>query len=128
MSDRTADPSIELVSIRWERVQVIVEARCPPGATIDPDSLVLRLADRGTRFPPTHATMSDARLTLRYNVMNGPGLDPLEPGRWTLTARLSIAPGAIDPRTSTGAFQLTDRLFTVSPIVDTHAGTLSFVV
>src|SRR3954453_17410816 len=115
MSDRTADPSIELVSIPRERAQVIVEARCPPGATIDPDSLVLRLADRGTRFPPTHATMSDDRLTLPFNVINRPGLHPLAPGRWTLTALLSIAPGATDPLISPGAFQLTDRLFTVSP-------------
>ena len=128
MSDPSPEASIELASIRWERVQVIIEARPAPGATIDPHRLALRETGRGTTFAPTHATIADDRLTLRFNVMNGPDLDPLEPGRWTLDAWVTAAPGAIDRTTSTGTFQLTDRLFTVTPVVDAGAGTLSFDV
>src|SRR3954454_15734952 len=127
MSDRPTDDRIVLDSIRWERVQVIVEARADPAAVFDPRSFELRRASGGSRFPPTHATTDDGRIQLRYNVMNGPGLDPIEAGRWTLGLAVSGAgAGAIDPVTSAGEFQLVDRLLTVTPVLDTHAGTLSF--
>jgi len=128
MADRTQEAAIELVSIRWERVQVIVDARAAPGAAIDPAAFELRLAGRGTTFPPTHQAIEGDRLTLRYNVMNGPGLDPLEPGHWTLGARVTAVPDALDPQTSVGTFQLVDRLFTVAPSVDAGAGILAFDV
>src|SRR6478736_9494008 len=72
MSDSTPDAGIELVSIRWVRVQVIIDARVAPGTAIDPGSFDLRLSGHATRFPPTHATIEDGRVSLRYNVMNGP--------------------------------------------------------
>ncbi|MFL5673033.1 MAG: hypothetical protein ACJ77C_13185, partial [Chloroflexota bacterium] len=128
MSDRPSDTPIELVSIHWVRVQVIVEGRLAGGIALDPSSFDLRLAGRDTRFPPTHADVEDARITLRYNVMNGPGLDPMSAGRWTLAARVVGGDQAIDPVASTGAFQLADRLFTVRPIHDESRGTLSFDV
>ncbi|MFL5723237.1 MAG: CDP-glycerol glycerophosphotransferase family protein [Chloroflexota bacterium] len=128
MSDRPSDTPIELVSIHWVRVQVIVEGRLAGGIALDPSSFDLRLAGRDTRFPPTHADVEDGRITLRYNVMNGPGLDPMSAGRWTLAARVVGGDEAIDPVASTGAFQLADRLFTVRPIHDESRGTLSFDV
>src|SRR4051794_37962336 len=127
MSDRPTDDRIVLDSIRWERVQVIVEARADPAAVFDPRSFELRRASGGSRFPPTHASTENGRILLRYNVMNGPGLDPIEAGRWTLGLAVSgAAAGAIDPVTSAGEFQLVDRLLTVTPVLDPDAGTLSF--
>jgi CDP-ribitol ribitolphosphotransferase len=126
MSDSTPDAGIELVSIRWVRVQVIIDTRVAPGTAIDPRSFDLQLSGHATRFPPTHATIEDGRVSLRYNVMNGPNLDPMEPGRWTLGARVSGGNEAIDPVASTGSFQLVDRLFTVRPVFDASAGRLSF--
>lgn len=123
-----AEASFELVSIRWERVQVIVDARSAPGTAIDPDRLVLRLAGRGTTFAPTHATVEGDRVTLHFNVMNGPDLDPLEPGRWTLAARVTAAPGAVDAEASSASFQLVDRLYEVTPVIDAVARSLSFQV
>jgi CDP-ribitol ribitolphosphotransferase len=128
MPDRSTDTAIELVSIHWVRVQVIVEARLEPGISVAPGSFDLRLAGHQTRFPPTHADVEDGRIILRYNVMNGPGLDPMSAGRWTLASRLAGGATAIDPVTSTGAFQLADRLFTVRPTYDADTGLLSFDV
>jgi CDP-ribitol ribitolphosphotransferase len=126
MSDSTPDTGFELVSIRWVRVQVTIDARVAPGTAIDPDSFDLRLAGHDTRFPPTHATIEDGRVALRYNVMTGPNNDPLEAGRWTLGARMSGGAEAIDPVASRGSFQLVDRLFTVRPEFDASTGSLSF--
>ena len=128
MADRTLEVSIELVSIRWVRVQVIIDARLVPGAAIDPGHLHLHLAGGATTFPPTHSDIADDRLTLRFNVMNGPGQDPLVPGRWTLGARVTVRPDIVDPATSTAEFQLIDGLFAVTPVFDVAAGSLSFDV
>jgi CDP-ribitol ribitolphosphotransferase len=128
MADRTREASIELISVRWVRVQVIVDARLAPGAAIDPDQLHLHLVGDGASFPPTHMDLEDNRLTLRFNVMNGPGQDPLKPGRWTLRARVTGLPDAPATTTAVREFQLVDRLFTVMPVFDALAGSLSFVV
>ena len=76
------DPAIEVASVRWERVQLIVEARTISGP---PDTTRLRLvADVGGEpMAPTRATVDGNGLTIRFN-LDGPGLQPLAPGRWTL--------------------------------------------
>ena len=92
---RAREPAIEVASIRWERVQLIVEARVPAGVTLDPACLdLLPDAAGGEPMPPTRATIDGDRLTVRFNVLVGPGLEPLEAGRWTLGAPVVAAPGA----------------------------------
>ncbi len=79
-------PGPDLVPIRWECVQLIIEGRIRRGATIAPGVPDLRYAITGFRMPPTHATIEGARVRFRHNVIRGPGQQPLEPGHWVLGA------------------------------------------
>lgn len=130
-------PGLDLVSIRWERVQLILETRIPPGAEPDPANLELGQRGASGRMPPTRTTTDDDRLTLRYNVMVGPGLTPLAPGRWELGVPVSSesAPG-LDPASAARVFALQVGRYTVTPAVepgdaagpDRQSGTLAFEV
>ena len=51
------DPAIEVASVRWERVQLIVEARTVPGTPVDPASLRLVPDGGGEPMAPTRATI-----------------------------------------------------------------------
>ena len=84
------DPGIALVSIRWERVQLILEARIAPGTEIDPAGLRLEPLGGGDAMAPTWSTVDGDRVTVRYNVMVGPGLSPLAAGRWTLRSQVAV--------------------------------------
>ena len=111
------DPSIALVSIRWERVQLILEARIAAGTEVDPDRLALVPVGGGEAMPPTRTTVDGDRLTARFNVMVGPGLAPLAVGRWTLRSQVALdEPAAADPSTAAGIFPLTTGLYTVVPV------------
>ena len=93
------DPSIALVSIRWERVQLILEARIAAGTEIDPARLALVPLGGGEAMLPTRTTVDGDRLTARFNVMVGPGLAPLAVGRWTLRSQVVAGrPGRRRPR------------------------------
>ena len=68
MPAATEDPAIELESIRWERVQLILEARVIPGAAVDPATLGLTRSDggdggAGETMAPTGATIDGQRVT-----------------------------------------------------------------
>ena len=80
--------------IRWERVQLILDARVPAGAAVDPaDARARRATAAGGRAdgrrptPPSTAIAS----TIRFNVMQGPGSAARRPGRWTLR-RSAVVP------------------------------------
>lgn len=62
MDDRTRESAIEVVSIRWERIQLLLEVRPAAGTELDPAGLLLRqVGGRGT-LPPTRASRDgDAR-------------------------------------------------------------------
>ena len=125
MASRTSAPEIELLSIRWERVQLILEARLVSVSSFDPLEFELVRADDGQRMPPTRATITDDRLTARFNVMNGPDRQPLAAGTWALDALLvSDGRGAPDPLTEEGIFPLGRRTYRVSPRLDVAAGIL----
>ena len=110
------DPGIALVSIRWERVQLILDARVAPGTEIDPAGLCLEPFGGGEAMAPTRTAVDGERLTIRYNVMVGPGLAPLGSGRWTLRSQVAIDdPRAMDPETASGVFPLATGLYTVAP-------------
>ena len=110
------DPSIALVAIRWERVQLILEARIGVGTEVDPARLALVPLGGGEAMPPTRTTLDGDGLTIRFNVMVGPGLAPLATGRWTLRSQVSLDdPAAADPTTAAGVFPLTNGLYTVAP-------------
>ena len=127
MDARTPGPAIEVISIRWERVQLILEARILPGATVDPAGLELAKVGGPEAMAPTHVATAGDRLTLRYNAILGPGQQPLEPGRWRLRAGVSSAlAGSDDP--PIGDFPLRQGLYRVRPGLDGDANTLALDV
>ncbi len=110
------DPWIALVSIHWERVQLVLDARIAPGTKVDPAGLSLEPPGGGEATAPTRTTVDGDSLTVRYNVMVGPGLAPLGPGRWTLRAPVAIPDArTVDPERASGVFPLTTGLYTVTP-------------
>lgn len=123
------DPAIEVASVRWERVQLIVEARTAPGIAIDPARLQLIPEAGGEPMPPTRATVAGDRLTIRFNVLVGPGLAPLAPGRWTLgtpvTGGPSMAAADSEVLAGVGTFALEHGSQRVTPGIDATARRLT---
>jgi CDP-ribitol ribitolphosphotransferase len=123
----SGEPAIEVVSVRWERVQLIVDARTPPGTTIDPSRIVLLPDGGGEPMAPTRLTVSGGDVTIRFNVLLGPGLKPLVPGRWKLGVPV-IAGDDTGPTPAlvpgTGTFTLEQGAQGVTPTIDTAAGRL----
>lgn len=123
------DPAIEVASVRWERVQLIVEAHNVSGGPIDTARIRLLPGGAGEPMAPTRATVDGDRLTLRFNVLVGPGLEPLAPGRWTLDMPITVAPaptGAVSP--GVGTFALERGTERVTPRVDPNARRLTLDV
>ena len=126
MPTATEDPTTVLEAIRWERVQVILETRVTPGAPVDAAKLGLTRAGGGAAetMAPTHATVDGDHVTIRFNVMVGPGLQPLSAGRWTLGLPVALSgPAVLDPGTSVGVFPLVRGLYTVTPVLEPGATT-----
>jgi CDP-ribitol ribitolphosphotransferase / teichoic acid ribitol-phosphate polymerase len=123
MEDRIQGPVIDVVAVRWERIGLVIEARPVAGAPVDPASLrLVHAAGRGS-VPLTHVDAGDGRLDLRINVMQGPDLQPLAPGRWRLVAGEPGRPVSVgDPSTIAGptaaaAFRLRRGVFRAAPAV-----------
>ncbi len=145
-------PRIDLLTLAWERVQWVIEARATraaDGATAsaaasDPAAYRLRhedVAPAGTgllEMAPTHATREGDHIRLRFNVMQGPGQIPLAPGRWRLvrngtadsaaTPVVIADPGSVDPARDAGAFTLDRGEFRAVPSVDPGDGSMSLQV
>jgi CDP-ribitol ribitolphosphotransferase len=92
-------PAGRVVSVHWERIQVIVRLRPATPGGIDPATArIQREDDPGTAVSATRAWLDGEDLVIRCNVMQGPGRVPLAAGRWELAAA--------DPDGSSGAIQL----------------------
>ncbi len=78
---RTGVTDVELLSLGWRRIQVLLRVRAPEG--FDVDRLSLRHAS-GVAVPVTGWEADDDAVTLRFNVMQGPRRKPLRTGRWEL--------------------------------------------
>ena len=138
MEGRTGEPAIEVVSIRWERIQLHVDARPAPGTAIDPGGLRFRKVGGRAGLPPTNASLEGGLLRLRINVMQGPDLQPLEPGRWQLHARRgpgsTLVPVRVVDRSAIQsdrdgmAFQLRGGIFRVTPVVAAEDGSFAIDV
>jgi CDP-ribitol ribitolphosphotransferase len=129
------DPAIEVASVRWERVQLIVEARTSPGISIDPTRQRLVPDAGGEPMPPTRATADGDRLTLRFNVLVGPGLKPMAAGRWTLGTPVTAAksrdkgdPAGTMVLPGAGTFTLEHGALRVTPDIDATARRLTIDV
>jgi len=78
--------AIDLVSITWRRIQVLLRCRAS-GTTVDLGQLRLhRDGASGPDAAPAGWEREGDDIVLRFNVMQGPGQVPLEPGRWRLIA------------------------------------------
>ena len=80
---RTGAPDLDLISVGWRRIQVLLRVRSADPA-FDPARLRLRHAQHGTAIPLAGWEVEDDATVLRVNVMQGPGGQPLGPGRWEL--------------------------------------------
>ena len=80
----------ELLSLEWERIQLVCRLRTDGTAPVS--TAVLRLdraegadrADGPETMRPTRVDIGEADATLRFNVMLGPDQQPLRAGRWIL--------------------------------------------
>jgi CDP-ribitol ribitolphosphotransferase len=115
---RPADPALEIVSLHWERVQVVIRARRGPfDLALGRQLRLERLDGDDPAMPPTRAWLEVDDLLLRFNVMQGPGQDPLRTGHWTLTigdadgrgrgtpVRITD-PRVVDPARDAGIFEI----------------------
>lgn len=88
-----ADPPVDLVSLHWERIQVIVRLRPASPGALDPAAVRLQRADdRTTVMPATRAWSMGDDVFARFNVMLGPGSEPLESGTWVVSVRDAHGP------------------------------------
>ena len=129
MHVRPSRPALAIASIRWERIQLLVDARSVPGGELTADRLRLDRIDGPDRVAPTEAALNGDLLRLRFNVMQGPGLQPLASGRWRLAATapgdpdgpavpLSIEiPAPVDSVRDGATFRLRSGVYAVTPVV-----------
>jgi CDP-ribitol ribitolphosphotransferase / teichoic acid ribitol-phosphate polymerase len=115
---------IELEGIHWERVQMVIEGRITGDAEPDPDDIAMVHGSDGVRMAATRATVADGRLNARFNVMTGPGLQPMATGPWSLDGRV-VAATSLDLEASVGIFPLGRRTYTVTPHLDAATERLS---
>jgi CDP-glycerol glycerophosphotransferase (TagB/SpsB family) len=135
MHDRTQEPAVDIVSVHWERIQLVLELRPAAGVELDSDGLRLQQVGGPGNLPPTCVSLDGDIVRVRINVMQGPDLQPLEPGRWQLTGRSrpdgshvplrASDPGALLGESAAAAFRLRDGIFRAGPVVDAEDGSLA---
>ena len=122
----SSDRGPELISLEWLRVQLIV--RIDPGGSRSLDPSFLRLArPDGPAVPPTRVSRAGTTVCVRFNLIQGPGQQPLEEGRWTL-AHVSEGgtavplelrfPTEFDPAHAPLEIPLGPRTYVVTPSLD----------
>jgi CDP-glycerol glycerophosphotransferase (TagB/SpsB family) len=113
---------VSLESVTWLRVQLIVRICIePPGADLaDPGLVPVGRATPIVR-PVAHAREQDG-IVLRFNVMQGPNLDPLAAGTWLLTSGgrpIELTARADVPASlAAGTFDIPQGTYRVAPEVD----------
>ncbi len=86
-----------LVSLRWERIQVVVRLAPASPGSLSPSALRLqRSDDPAIGMPATRAWSSDGDILARFNVMQGPAGVPLESGRWILATDVVGPPDGLE--------------------------------
>jgi CDP-ribitol ribitolphosphotransferase len=132
-------PAVDILSLEWTRVQVTITVRPVSGPPLDPAAF--RLERGGSSRPamaPTHGEARDGGLALRFNVMQGPGQVPLEPGDWRLvlatpgrrhgTPVVVADQGPLDPARDAAAFTVARGEYRVVPRVDPGSRSLTLAI
>ncbi|HYH93721.1 MAG TPA: CDP-glycerol glycerophosphotransferase family protein [Candidatus Saccharimonadales bacterium] len=137
----TGPSPLRITELRWERVQLVIRVATAGGSV--PDGLRLRRRgghDDEWMTPTSVRPAGDGPEQLvRFNVMQGPGLMPLEPGEWVLeTGDLSGSRGiptqvviddpSLRPVDVVGRFELTRGVYTATPMVDPGDGRFALMV
>jgi len=122
-------PVIDIVSLEWQRIQFTLRARRAAGTALDPAAVRLeRHGVHGRTMAATHAHAEGDEVVLRFNVMQGPGQLPLDPGRWRLAVgapgrahRVPVVvagPGPFDAARHAARFTLGRGEYRVVPSID----------
>lgn len=130
---------VDVLGGSWTRIQLTLRLRAPDGSFLDPEAVRLLGpdADGPHLVMPARTWTDEDVLHVRINVMQGPGAEPLEPGRWQLVlgapdaagrvgrngraaARPLIAAGATDLPAE--AFSLARGRYEVTPGVSADGG------
>jgi CDP-ribitol ribitolphosphotransferase len=128
-------------SIGWERPQFVVRLRDGAGGaagetTPDPATFALVRADRSSVvMPPTGSRrdIDSGALVLRFNIVVGPGVRPLDPGRWSLVQRDDAesedrpvaAPDASQLTAAARAFATPRGTYRATPVAEPSTGGLA---
>ena len=130
--------AIDLVSVTWRRIQLLVRCRAA-GTTVEPVHLRLhRDGGSGPDAAPAGWERDGDHIVLRFNVMQGPGQVPLQPGRWRLVAvpeagagRAAVAvvgAGTIDPAAASAVFPMDGLDFAATAGIDPGSGAVTLDV
>jgi CDP-ribitol ribitolphosphotransferase len=129
------EAAFDLAELSWVRIQLVL---CLVGRGADEiDAQRIVLEHDGQPPQRTAATgwgRQDGALTVRFNVMQGPGRQPLAPGHWRLAVggpdesegvRFGRSPGDVGRHRAT--FPIGQQLYSVSPAIEVD-GTLRLEV
>ncbi len=110
-------PELDLISVEWRRIQVLVRARNTPNVP-GRDQLCLRHLATGSTMPVTGCDAEGETIVIRFNVMQGPGQQPLDEGRWQLEVRGSVdrPPGGLLVRTPSARPELEPKTFQLDSV------------
>ena len=144
VKDASPSPAAQLVSLDWERIQLIIRLRPLAPPAVSPADLRLeRVDDPAVTVAPMRAWREGDAVVARFNVMLGPAQMPLEPGRWSVALAAPDHPAgpavaavalsirglpSIDPAHHGKAFWLRRGRYEVSPALRSPDGMLELTV
>lgn len=129
-------PALDLISVDWRRIQLLVRVRSTPSAPA-PDRLRLRHQSSGAWMPVTGWETEGETVVIRFNVMQGPDQLPLHEGRWQLEVlgsddgspgRLAIRTPSPRPEPEPRTFSLHSMDYVVEASFDGDPSVLSLDV
>jgi CDP-ribitol ribitolphosphotransferase / teichoic acid ribitol-phosphate polymerase len=101
---------VDLLGVSWERIQITFRLRARGGRRLDPASVRLAwVHDPSVTMPPTRGALDGDDLVLRFNVMQGPGQMPLDPGTWKVVLASGETPRGLPLRVVEGTRELEGR-------------------
>jgi CDP-ribitol ribitolphosphotransferase / teichoic acid ribitol-phosphate polymerase len=125
-------PAIQVESIGWERPQFVVRLRT--AGSIDGDGFCLVRADRPKVAMPATGWRHDRRvLEVRFNVVVGPGIRPLDAARWLLCRSAGGRAGTqpvvltepLDLAAHARAFAIPQGVYRATPVIEPSTGGLA---
>jgi CDP-ribitol ribitolphosphotransferase len=128
--------TLDLVSMEWQRVQLVIRLRGTVSEVAALTGLGLtRIGRSRETMSATNETTVEGGLIVRFNVMAGPRRRPLDPGSWMLTSDTGLERPAIRLRVdqlggldATRSFRLARSRYDARAIVDPGRATLELAI